>query len=232
MRASLEPFRPWGKSEVLKLTEVIKAHLVDDARAFVRRAEGAPVLMAYNNDGAPLTVKKHDRAKLSGSNLKVRREGASTSEFLVHQEYLRYYDPQRSAPDSRVLLRGPQPLTHGKKAWAIFQSGMEFMKTPCGLGHAGIAVCNFSFDRALYEPFVLHFNQHFSVRQRQAAALVDPDSGAVGPMLCAWVLPTARANHDCQTALKWAMQYQFEDPQLMKDHQEGASVAGGEGFCH
>ena len=96
-------FSPVEKSEVPTLTEIIKAHLVEDAHAFARRAQGASVLMAHSHDGAPLTAMKHYRAKLSGSNFKVRREGALTSDFLVHQENLRYYDSQRSAPDPRFV---------------------------------------------------------------------------------------------------------------------------------
>ena len=57
-------------------------------------------------------------------------------------------------------VRDPLPLVHGKGADPIFSAAVEFLHTLRHMGHEGIALQHYSFDRALHAPLARRFRQH------------------------------------------------------------------------
>ena len=68
------------------------------------------------------------------------------------------------------LLRDPLPLTHGKGALAIFQAGVDYVPTLRQLGHKGLSVQHYKFDRALLEPLQRLFTQRHAALAEQVGA--------------------------------------------------------------
>ena len=99
------------------------------------------------------------------------------------------------------LSRDPVPLLHGKTSWHIFPPACAFFPLLQRLGHRGIAVSHYCFDRAIYEPMMVKLRQRhamFHALQRQNPA---SEWSPVDECLD-WVLGTPCANHDCQNGLK------------------------------
>ena len=137
--------------------------------------------------------------------------------FLVQQLYLRYTDGAGQGRTA-VILRDPLPLHKGKGAWPLFSAGVEFLPKLCDLGHSGISIYHFAFDRALHDSLVRHFKEHFSfwARHTQSPSSTVVAGGTPTPLL-QWVLGTGCACHDTHNAFKWGMHQQFQNLELLKE---------------
>ena len=58
-----------------------------------------------------------------------------------------------------MALRGPLPLTEGKTAMAFFSVALDFVPTLRQMGHRGIAVQCYAFDRACQSALAKYFQQ-------------------------------------------------------------------------
>lgn len=89
-----------------------------------------------------------------------------------------------------------------------------FLPTLRELGHKGVAVLHYTFDRACFSALELAFKQC-----HMAFAAADPDSAAGCNLqdLTTWVLATGCALHDCHNGLMWALHGHFNNTMLMKD---------------
>jgi hypothetical protein len=199
---------------IAKFLEVCKAYLRQKAKELVLEAKGAPILVHYSSDGTPLSTKRTITAG-QGQDYTVRRQGRDTEEFLVQHTFVRFLDGlgrHRTA----MVLREPLPLTEGKSGLALFSAAVEFNRTARELGHTGISVAHYSFDRAAYSAVGRYLKQHHK--------LLEPsfDGSAQGLTrealsLSEWVVCSPCALHDGHKSLSWAMRGQFSNTQLMND---------------
>ena len=204
--------------QVAKLTEVLKAHSKLEARQLVAGAQG-PVLCSYSNDGTP--IRTTIRKTTTGTMGRVVRMGGAGHEFVCQRAVFR---TRGSTGEWKTVMqvRDPLPLVHGKGGDAIFSAAAEFLDTLRQMGHGGIAVQHYSFDRALHSCLVRRFKQHHALL---ASAAGGPAS-STGANICAtdlwpphmleWVVDTACVNHDVNNALKWGLLEWLQDAALMK----------------
>ena len=204
-----------GARECDKLTEVIKVMVAAEARQLVLEAKGRPTLCSYSNDGTPMRILK--RVVTEGVGGRVVRYGGSGHELLVQRAIFR----TRSSTGewlTAMNMRDPLPLVHGKGGDAIFSAGVEFLQTLRQMGHQGIAVQHYVFDRALHTPLVRRFKQHHAqlALARAGSAISTGAKALWDPALLEWVVDTACANRDVHNALKWSMFEPMANAQLMK----------------
>ena len=133
-----------------KLAEILKSHLNLQVRQLVADARGRPILCSYSNDGTPLRLRVHKTTESSMG--KITREGGAGLELLCQRAV---YRTRGSTGEwkTAIQIRDPLPLVHGKGADANFSAAVEFLETLRQMGHGGIAVQHYSFDRALHAPW-------------------------------------------------------------------------------
>ena len=202
-----------GLREVEKLAEVLKHTTRAEAFELVAGAQGRPMLCSYSNDGTP--IRTTTRVVTSGSLGKVRRVGGAGHELLVQRAVFRTRGGT-SGWQTVMMVRDPLPLVHGKGADAIFSASVEFLKTLRQMGHGGIAIQHYAFDRALHAPLVRRFKQHHARLASQQAPTATGPNALHQPALLEWVVDTACANHDAHNAMKWGMMGWMADTSLMK----------------
>lgn len=129
-----------------RLCEATKAFLEGRAHELIQKAKGSPVLVSYSSDGTPLSSRRRASAEWQKGQ-SVVRSGRGTDEFLVQHCFYRFLDHSGEA-QTAVVLRDPLPLTKGKTALALFAAGGAFLRCPQSLGHSGIVVAHYAFDRA------------------------------------------------------------------------------------
>lgn len=221
----MDRLRPFAKSsgsltpgevqEMYLLCEALKHFLAQNMARVVYELQDKPMLMSYSSDCTPALVKKHIQAELA-TGKKVRRVGNQSEEFLVENCFLRWYDAEGRC-QTRPALRDAVPLTEGKSAPALFAAGREHHKSLRALGHEGVAVQHYTFDRAALSALGRLFWQHL----QQAA----PPPGGSGSALSSpkmlqlleWVVANGCAIHDGHNALKWSMHQHFRDSDLLKN---------------
>ena len=101
----------------------------------------------------------------------------------------------------------------------MFSAAVEFVKSLRQMGHGGIAVQHYAFDRAMHTPLVRRFKQHHALLASAAGGTVTNATGAqtlFQPAYLEWVVDTPCANHDCHNALKWGLFEWLTDEGLMK----------------
>jgi len=203
-----------------RLCELIKQKLQDKARQFVKDSNGAPILCHYSSDGTPLSTKRFVAATLASSGRRVRRVGAETVEYLVQYAALRRVENDGSV-QSTMVLRDPLPLTEGKTALALYSAGRSFIPSLRRMGHVGVAIQHYVFDRAGYSALARVFKQHHALEGKQIRS--SEAGGAPVELLDAlsWVVSSACASHDAHNALKWSLHSCFKEPNMLKDMYVG-----------
>ena len=145
---------------------------------------------------------------------KVVREGGDDQGLLVQRAIFQYADG--ACCHTAGQFRDPMPLTNGKTGAAIFSASLSFVKTLRQMGHRGIAVQHYSFDRAMHSYILRRFRQHHSALAKEDAAA--QRQGCIhDPALLEWVVDTPCCNHDCHNALKWSLFDYMSDEGLLTD---------------
>ena len=104
-----------------------------------------------------------------------------------------------------AVVMEPRPLEHGKGTWPIV-SAMLDVPTLKDLGHTGISLQHYCFDRAVYPSICQKCHRRHAVHWEDLKAAQGEDYDARGE-LTDWVVTTACAHHDTQKALEWAVGY-------------------------
>ena len=178
----LTPKEDW---EVRKLCEVIKAFSRRQVEELVARCGTMPMLCSYSNDGTPLMVRKRF-AQAMGPE-KVVREGGDDAELLVQRAIYRFVDGTGTS-HTAIQVRDPLPLRHGKTGDAIFAASIDFLKTLREMGHCGIVLHHYAFDRGMHEFLFRRFRQHHShLAKKDRAAQLSQSTFLHGPALMEWV---------------------------------------------
>ena len=152
---------------------------------------------------------------MPGKAAKARRVGGQSQELLLQQGFLRFVD-SLGREQTRAILRDPLPLSHGKGSWPIFACFKQFFPSPRDLGHRGVLVEHFAFDRALFSSLRRLILQDRSMRQASRAATLPSAEAVLGPLL-QWQVFTGCSCHDVHNALKWVLAPFFKQEQVLKD---------------
>lgn len=198
---------------VSRLCEVGKAYLQEKARTLIQNAVGQPVLVHYSSDGTPLSSKKHIKAVSSNfSSSKLMRD---TDEYLVQHVFYRTIDAL-GTPSTVTLLRDPLPLSCGKTALAQYSCGKSFFQNARQLGHVGISIATYTWDRAGYSALARIWRNHHTMMAPDFAA---PEQGldSASLSLLEWVETTPCCQHDCHNSLKWSLHSFFNNVQLVQE---------------
>ena len=193
-----------------KFSEVFKRQCQEGARAFIAKGGGHPVLFYRTSDCTPLMTQERHRQSCKLTRRKVIRVGGSCQEYLVQKAFLYRHCPG-GEPSMHVVLTDPRPMTEGKGAWAIFSLEKEFLPSLFEMGHKGISVTHYCWDRACQQPLErIHRQNHRDIHAR------DPGQNRTSALLD-WVVSTGCACHDGHNSLKWALHAHFENLSLLKD---------------
>ena len=197
-----------------KCAEVSKDVLAEGMVDLVRMAAGSPLLMSKSSDGTPVSVAARAKAMLPSGSA-VSRAGRDTPEFLVMNQMGRCVLDDGGAV-TRVLVKDPIPLKHGKSVLAQFEVQRRQWKSARELGHRGCAIEHFVFDR---------FGISAMERTwRQWLEATSPEHDYLSPglpievfRLTQFVVVTGCACHDAQNAFRWGLMGEFQDRALMRD---------------
>ena len=115
------------------------------------------------------------------------------------------------------LFRDPRPLTAGKSAWNIFQAACNFFPMVRKLGHEGIVVSHYVWDRLMASALSRHVRQrHTLFYQMGAGGQLSGQQALLE--LKDWVLTSGCSCHDVHNALKWGLG--VSEPQLIGVHKK------------
>ena len=195
-----------------KLTEVAKACLREKAKHLVTAAKGHALLYSYGSDGTPVLTKKTFVSHLSSGRSLVRKGGQGV-EFLIEKAFLKSFSSV-GEPMVCCLTRDPRPLAKGKGAWQCFQAAVDFFPMVRTMGHKGIIVNHYGFDRALYSSLQRKMQQRHKLFY-QIQSETDEAAAALGA-LTEWVVTTPCANHDCQNSLRWGLMSLGPNEEVLK----------------
>ena len=104
------------------------------------------LLLHYSSDCTPLSSKKKRSSSLPSGTVVPQ-----SHEYLVQHCFLRYTDSTGQV-HTCCLLRDPLPLQYGKGVLACFSAARPFILYPKQLGHSGVQVTHYVFDRSLNQP--------------------------------------------------------------------------------
>ena len=183
------------------MCEVLKEFLRCKATHLVEQAKGRAILYSYGSDGTPLLV--WSTIKSTDGRSTVTRKARRGEELLIEVAFLKAV-----APDGEILLaflaRDPVPLSEGKKTWHMFPPMCSFFPLVQKLGHKGIVVSHYVFDRLVQSSLQRKARQRHGLYHLQSSGSEGGVAGGL-PDLLDWVASTACGNHDGQNALKWGL---------------------------
>lgn len=146
-----------GAEEVAKLCEVGKAYLWLRAKNVVRNAEDRAILYSYGSDATPVLATNTVSQQLTENRRIVRKAGVGT-ELLIERAFVKTTSASGS-PVVVCLFRDPTPLTTGKTVWHHVGAACKFFPFLRTLGHEGIIVSHYCFDRAVFQAARRRFQQ-------------------------------------------------------------------------
>jgi hypothetical protein len=198
---------------IYKLAEVCKVTLRSAANDVVTAAHGLPLLSSHSADSTPTALATRLRACIPDGPTSVRR-GRQGVEFLVRNQFIRCLRHDGSTID-RAIVDDPVHLSEGKSAPAIFELCLRSWKSLRSLGHSGVAIEHYAFDRCGYEMLSRLFRGWHKVN----ASMYDQMSTLPSDVfrMTELVVSTACALHDAQNAYRWAVVYRFDDKDILKD---------------
>ena len=118
------------------------------ARHVVEQAEGRPVLYSYGSDRTPMltTSTVSSPSPIAG---KIVRKAGRGLEYLLETAFVVTTNGNGELLKA-ALFKPPTPLDKGKGAWQCFSASCDFFPMLRRLGHRGIAISHYVFDRALF----------------------------------------------------------------------------------
>ena len=195
-----------------QLAQCCEHYLVQHEAELIAANPGLPIVQHLSADGTPVQMPHATTVSIT-PNSKKRSTGKSTQEYLLCLCFTRFHAPDGSV-QTGVRFNHPIPLTNGKGHHAVFATIRDTFKTLRELGHKGIAIQGYSFDRALFSIHKLFYQLHKYLAPQQSGAEGEPWQLLD---LLEWVVATPCAVHDTHNALKWALFMFLMDALLLKD---------------
>ena len=201
------------KTELALGCEVAKETLLRGARALVERAGGRPILTSKSCDGTPLTT-VHRSTHQQPQGKKIRSSGRQSSEFLVQNQFLRTRVSGGECWATKIILAEPTPLKHGKTAMAILSTSRETWYSLRQLGHWGLAVEHYCWDRCAITALDRQTRRwHLQQDTSRRPPHLSDDMAKMTEL----VVVTPCALHDCQNAFKWGLHNDFSNRDQVRD---------------
>ena len=192
--------------------EAAKTVMWEGVEKLVKDVDGLPILSSKSCDGTPIRI--HARSSQAASSKKiVRSAGKEGHELLVSHQFVRA-DVPGFGWSSRAVVPEATSLIWGKSTPAILSSSYKGWKILRELGHVGVAVEHYAFDRFAIGALERLSRQYHL--QQPLPALPDhiPEATARSSEI---VVCTPCALHDSQNAFRWAFLDACSDQQLMRD---------------
>ena len=200
--ASVAPsLSKYDSRAVARLVEVSKAHLRARAERFVAECGDRALLLSYSGDGTPIKTIEQHTIRVDGDA--ATRKGGAAMEFYLHRLFLKF----SAGTEQRVcvLFDDPWPMTHGKGAWCSFAIGHALFPTARRLGHRGLVIQHYCFDRALYSACLRIFEQYHALQYRGNRLVETSGKSLAYLSLLEWVVGTACVMHDVDSCFRRAM---------------------------
>ena len=188
-----------GQRRVALGCEAFKEMLYIAARDLVDQVGKAPLLSSKSCDGTPARTVWRSTSKLPSGRV-VHTHGHQSNEFLISNQWLR----GRLAGGSlatRVLLHEPVRLVFGKTVNAIVACSLSRWCSLRKLGHVGIAIEHYAFDRAGFTKLDRMVRQ-WHEEERKGWRTEIPGRTPEEADLMEWVAVTPCALHDCHNSFK------------------------------
>ena len=179
---------------VERLAECSKAFLALKAKTLICQHSEEPILVSYSSDGTPLTTKETFTRGVG--RLRVTRKGGSVSEYLTQRMFVQIVDGQRV-----IVFKDPVKL-EDKRAICLLTAACNFFETPRELGHIGLCVSHFCWDRAIYSAMDRLLKQLHMFQAKHIGSSMEAGAGKL-LHLKKWQFSSACCNHDCHNALRW-----------------------------
>ena len=150
-REFTKPFKSFERAEEAmchKLAAVSFHHLTEKAKDLVHRAGQNPILYSYGSDGTPM-LNRQTFSHPGPDGGKVLRTAGRAVEFNLERAFVKTVSPAGEA-ETTALFKPPTPLDAGKGAWQVFRASCKFFPRFKSLGHTGVSISHYCFDRALF----------------------------------------------------------------------------------
>ena len=193
--------------DIKKLSEIIRAYLLDRYRRQVASCESRPLLFQYSCDSTPLSTK--ERLTSCIDMWKVIRRGRVSSHFLVERAFCS--DIQGN---TTVVFDEPLQMLDST-AWSHYSAARRLLPLPRELGHQALCITHHVWDRAIQSALERHHQQlHIALEEHQSTRLSE---GETFKMLCTtFNTAVGCCLHDCHNAFKWSIAVYIQDPVVMQ----------------
>jgi hypothetical protein len=201
--------------QAMKMAEVVKTTLRRKVRALLRSAAGRPVLFSYSSDGTPMKVAVRVSSEGLVPNSTLNRRGKTGVEFLLQRGWYKTIGPEGNVCMC-ALVTDPIPLSHGKGSWYLYTAAKQFAPLTQELGHEGICVTHYAFDRAVFGALTSKlFRRHEQQHEHQKAT--GRTKTGIPKHWLDWAVRTGCAMHDAQNGLKWSLVPFTESSDVVRD---------------
>ena len=199
--------------EVHKLCEALKAYLVARGKALLASEPTRAVLFSYGSDATPLMTRKVFRQSHAG--VTAARNLGKPEEFLIERGFIKLVT---AGGDVRMvsICRDPVSLAEGKTAWHMLMPMVRFFPMVQKLGHRGIVVSHYVFDRCAWSSLSRLARQRHDLFHASRAEEGVPEADVMLTRLKDWFVTSPCSNHDAQNALKWGMKSVGHDEEISK----------------
>ena len=158
------------------------------------------MVLAYGDDGTGHTVRI--RHTMGTGEDRTYREGEETPEWLAQRMYM-YTHPSLDERPFRALIKEHVPLSKGGSAWHVFNARVRFFKESLWtLGHRGIAIYWYAWDRKLFFPLTRLVTRWHDLR---LAADVPDETERAKARDRTWVLARPCTCHDADNGFEWSL---------------------------
>ena len=229
-----KPHRLVQKAEettCFRLCELAWYYQALKAKHVVEQAEGRPVLYSYGADSTPMLTTS-TVSSLSPMKGRVVRKAGRGLEYLLERGFV-VSTNSRGELLKAALFKAPTPLDKGKGAWQCFSASCDFFPILRRLGHRGIAISHYVFDRALFASLQTKQKQRHALYYELLGGGEEKSGELALADLQDWVIGTGCANHDSQNALKWSLVGHSQEGEVItKLHVSIESLRNGYNHLH
>ena len=160
--------------------EIAKSAMAKSLDAAVLDAGGRPMLNAKSGDSTPVTVTVRAAEKLPCGEI-VRASGRERVDYYTKNELVRYVDAAGEM-QTRALIQEPLAMTKGKTVLHQFSLCRRDWKTLRGLGHLGVAIEHYCFDRLSFDSLESTWRTYHSHLSESYAQLAEQARGRLGSL--------------------------------------------------
>ena len=197
---------------IQRLSLLANIYMEQQAQELVDQAGLRPLLHHYSSDATSYLTTVRE-AVAGPDTPAVSNRQRELSKFLCERSFFTYTDDAGVRHGAIVMMR-PRSLQKGTTAWHEFAAAEKAFELPKVMGHRGITLSHYCFDRAGLSAISSLLAARHEVWAQEHLANPARDATQV---LKDWVLATGCALHDASKALQWALIPWVEDKQMLKD---------------